>query len=377
MSVLTDKLTEIANIKNQIKNILNSKSLLPVEGYQWASTFEQYPIAIERALENVVTISDGTKFAYSNWTSIPGFVTSYVRNGSKDVSNMFSNCGSLTSVGTNSEYYIIKTTNAAGLFSNCVNLISVYLEAQQTTPDSWAYAFSECASLRDVYLNNAGSASNYSGMFQGCTSLSNAPEIILSGNCSNMFTRCSGLRNIANIATSTRTQNITTASNMFSFSGLQEVPNLDLRSCQNAESMFDAGESGDDTYAKLVTVRELQTSSLADAQNMFRGQKNLETIEGIYVGALNVGGARGMFQGCDNLTTLNLNGLNNGAIKLSEWDFSGVGKWSANSLWNSLYTNSGRNSSRTNIKLSQYAYNQLSASNIETLKNERNIYVYV
>ena len=116
-----------------------------------------------------------------------------------DMSNMFSDCGSLTSIDV-SGFDTSKVTNMSAMFSSCNSLTSIDVSGFDTSKvTNMSAMFSGCGSLTSIDVSgfDTSKVTNMSSMFSSCGSLT---SIDVSGfdtskvtNMSSMFTRCFAL----------------------------------------------------------------------------------------------------------------------------------------------------------------------------------------
>jgi surface protein len=153
-------------------------------------------------LERFNLIAAGNFTSCANWfvnnrrlkrVIIPFNATAAVSN----MSNMFQNCSSLTSVPL---FNTAAVTSMSQMFSGCSSLTSVPLfnTAAVTT---MGQMFNGCSSLTSVPLFNTAAVFNMSNMFNGCSSLTSVPAFVTTavnsaGSFSFMFTSCLSLSRI-------------------------------------------------------------------------------------------------------------------------------------------------------------------------------------
>ena len=94
-------------------------------------------------------------------------------NNVKDMSNMFSDCSSLTSLNL-SNFNTNKVTNMAYMFCDCSSLVSLELKYFNTNNvKNMSYMFYNCSFLTSLNLSNfnTNNVTNMSWMFYDCSSL--------------------------------------------------------------------------------------------------------------------------------------------------------------------------------------------------------------
>ena len=157
----------------------------------------------------------------------------------------------------------------SGMFLNCSSLSSVALfdTSSCTCMDEM---FSECTSLTTVPLYDTSSCTDMGDMFSGCTSLSAVPLLDTSActTMSNMFNSCTSLTAVPLLDTSACTM----MSYMFSdCTSLITVPLFDTSSCTSLNSAFYGCTS-------LSAVPLFDTSSCTFMDDAFNGCTSLTAI---------------------------------------------------------------------------------------------------
>ncbi len=162
----------------------------------------------------------GLKLGHSTFSTVPDI---FDFNNVTDMSNMFQDCESLTTVP---QLNTSKVTNMSEMFSYCISLQSIPLLNTSSVTDM-SHMFNSCESLTTVPLFNTSSVTNMEWMLMGCESLTTVPLFNTSNvtNMSNMFKFCTKLTTIPQFNTS----NVTNVSNMFyNCPALESIPELDF-----------------------------------------------------------------------------------------------------------------------------------------------------
>ena len=190
---------------------------------------------------------------YTNMNSIENLTKLNTYN-STNMSSMFYNCSSLTSVDL-SGFTTSKVVLMDGLFRGCKALTAIDASKFNTTKvTDMSYMFDGCTNLRSVNISsfNTGKVTTMNAMFQECSSLS---SISLSNfdtskveNMGGMFNYCSSLTNL-------------------------DVSNFNTENAIQMLSMFN-GCSG----LKVLDLRNFKTSNLQRADLMFMNCSSLETL---------------------------------------------------------------------------------------------------
>ena len=193
-----------------------------------------------------------------------------------------------------------------GMFRGCTSLTNApELPATALASGCCNYMFSGCTSLTSApaILPATSLADNcYYGMFQGCTSLTQAPELpatTLADNCYNsMFNGCTSLTSTPALPATTLSYSC--YSNMFNgCTSLIIAPELPATTL--AEACYNGMFKG---CTSLTQSPELPATTLASGcyYGMFDGCTGLTTSSSILPATTLVGSCyRGMFRGCTSL----------------------------------------------------------------------------
>lgn len=183
MSTLKSKAEQILQEKetNIIpENIKNGVQIFDVEGTYGGG--------------NSIDLTTGIKFSYSSFRTLPDNIVNANWEDITDMSNMFENCSSLTTIP---QLNTTTITNMSYTFSGCGNLTSIpQLDTSNVTNMSGMFA--DCA-LTTIPQLNTSNVEYMDSMFSGCTSLTTLPQL----NTSNlkyagyMFYYCSALTTIS------------------------------------------------------------------------------------------------------------------------------------------------------------------------------------
>ena len=146
---------------------------------------------------DVFVVPDGTKFGGSTFTELP---LNWDFSNVIDMSNMFYNCSSLTSIPS---IDFSSVTNASYMFSKCSSLISIpQLDTSKVT--NMSNMFSDCTKLTNIPPIDTSNVTNMSSMFEYCYYLATIPQLDTSKvtNMSSMFRACSKIATIPQLDTS-------------------------------------------------------------------------------------------------------------------------------------------------------------------------------
>ena len=209
------------------------------------------------SVSDIATYKNNPDFQYC-----PMFDTS----GVTDMTYMFSNCRSLTSIP---QLDTLSVTNMEGMFENCSSLTSI------PQLDTWSVTnmrsmFFNCRSLTSIPQLDTSNVEVMNGMFEQCTSLTDIPLLDTSKvtKMTNMFNSCTSLTSIPILNTS----NVIRTANMFyECSSLTTIPQLDTSKVTMMNSMFFSCPS-------LTSIPQLDTHSVTDMSFMFAYCTSLTSV---------------------------------------------------------------------------------------------------
>ena len=201
-----------------------------------------------------------------------------------DMSNMFYNCGNLTSLEGIEEWDTSSVTSMSNMFQNCWSLTSLEgIENWDTSKvTDMANVFRDCKKLTSLDLSSfdTSKATNMTGMFNGCNNLT---SLDLSGwdtskvtNMGGMFQSCKNLTNLEGLE-NWDTSEVTNMSYMFY--NCSDLSSLDLS--------------------------EWDTSKVTNMGNMFYNCNNLTSLDLSSFDTSHVTDMNVMFYGCNNLIEIN------------------------------------------------------------------------
>ena len=208
-------------------------------------------------------------------------------NANADCSRMFFNLLVFTDIDFGNHFNTSSATDMSEMFSDCRSLTSLNLTSFNTANvTSMSGMFMGCSSLTSLNLSNfnTSNVTNMSAMFRACSSLTGLN--LSNFNTSNvttmfeMFSGCSGLTSL-NIS-SFNTVNVTTMSDMFYH-------------CSSLTSL---------------NLSNFNTSNVTDMYNMFSRCSSLTSLNLSNFNTVNVTNMSGMFANCSNLTSIDLSNFN-------------------------------------------------------------------
>ena len=159
--------------------------------------------------------------------------------------------------------------------------------------------FNNCSSITTIPQLDTSKVTIMQNMFSSCSKLIDIPELNTSNvtNMYGMFMDCSSLVTIPQFDTS----NVTSMSAMFSgCSSLVTIPQLNTSNVRNMDTTFS-------DCISLTSIPQLDTSKVEGMFRTFRSCSNLTTIPQINVSK--VTGMNSIFSGCSSLKTILMYGM--------------------------------------------------------------------
>lgn len=215
---ISEKLTELNNIKEDIKSAIISK------GIDVDNQFSTYADKIRLIGGENVYSNPFTKIGYYSGEE-DDWLESELAKSQSVINNWNPNNTTFTDVNNVMFYPVLDTSNITSMqdaFSNNTTLMTVGLfDTSRVT--NMSQMFYRCANLISVPQFNTQNVVNMSSMFSGCTSLKNIPVMNTSKvtNMGNMFYGCSLLEEIPLF----NTTNVTNMAQMFyGCSGITYAP---------------------------------------------------------------------------------------------------------------------------------------------------------
>ena len=225
------KMSQNFHIKNDIKNKLNE-------------------LQIKLKYSNNIT---NMSYMFSDCTSLSSLPDIYKLNtdNATNMSYMFYHCNSLTSLPDISKWNTKNVTNMSNMFNDCKSLLSLPDISKWNTNNvtNMSCIFGCCLSLTsipDISKWNTGNVTNMSIMFSDCKSLTSLPDISKwnTGNVTSMsymFYNCKSLTLLPDIS-KWNTKNVTNMSYMFcdckSLSSLPDISKWNSNNVKDISYMF-------------------------------------------------------------------------------------------------------------------------------------------
>ena len=240
------------------------------------------------------------------------FIKYYFKDSAEDLSEMFSNCQSLTKVNL-MIFPKNNIKNISKMFDGCKSLKEVNFSLFNTeNVINMSNLFRNCKDLEKInfYSFKTNNVQDMSSMFQGCTSLTNIDLSLFNtsnvGNMSSMFQGCTSLPKID--LSSFNTSNVDKMSSMFQ--GCTSLPKIDLSSFNtsnvvNMSSMFQGC-----TSLPKIDLSSFNTSNVVNMSSMFQGCTSLPKIDLSSFNTSNVVNMSSMFSSCSTAKEINLSKFN-------------------------------------------------------------------
>ena len=275
-------------------------------------------------------------------------------NGITNMSCMFNDCSSLSSLSDISKWNMNNVTNMSSMFNNCSSLSSLpdISKWDTTNVTDMSYMFYNCSSLSslsDISKWNTNNVINMRSMFNNSSSLSSLPDISKwnTNNVRNMrsiFKNCSSLSSLPDIS-NWNTTNVTDMSYMFyNCSSLTSLPDIscwytnnvkDIRymffNCSLLKSLPDLSKWNTDnvtnmgylffhcsSLSSLPDISKWNTTNVTDMRNIFNNCLSLYSLPDISKwNTINVTDMSFMFNDCRALSS-----------------FPNISKWNTNNVIN-------------------------------------------
>lgn len=266
-----------------------------------------------------------------------------------DMSQMFDSCSNLRELDLGS-FNTSNVTNMSDMFHSCSNLTEVNLGSFDTSDvTDMTLMFSGCSNLSKLDLNNfdTSNVTTMNSMFRYCSSLeqvcvdafdtSKVTDMrMMFGEClrltdlnisdwnvsnvnymSNVFSGCKLITDFGFLS-DWNISNVTDMSGMFE--GCSSITDFNFLSDWNTSNVTDisgmfSGCSGITDFNNFKFLSEWNTSNITDMSSVFAGCDGLFKIDDIsFIDTSNVTNMYRMFADCENLTEINLDGLNTSKV---------------------------------------------------------------
>ena len=278
VNIVKDEFINLNNVK--FKPIIVDRNYAPTNGYC------NYSLPIDIELDFNRTGDYYVRMHFDNCTTIKSITVNDITNDTFDsaIEWGFRNCEKLKSINFISNKQIgYGTKNLSNTFYNCSSLTSIPpLDTSNATrmDDMFAY----CSSLTSIPALDTSNVTSMNSMFVGCSSLTSIPALDTSNVTimDSMFKDCSSLTSIPVLDTSNATN---VQSLFYGCSSLISIPLLDATNVRYANLIFERCDALTDlggfknlsisiTYYFLDKCPNLTVESLMNVIN------NLATVSG-------------------------------------------------------------------------------------------------
>ena len=276
-------------------------------------SFSTYtPTSLYCFFENLKKLETITGLEYLNTATV------------KDMSYMFFNCSSLTSLDV-THFNTANVTDMSSMFSNCSSLTSLDVTHFNTAKvTNMPHMFNSCSSLTslDVTHFNTANVTDMSSMFSNCSSLTsldvthfNTAKVT---NMPHMFNSCSSLTSLD--VTHFNTAKVT---NMrFMFSSCSSLISLDVTHFNTANVTYMNNMFSTCSKLTSLDVTNFNTAKVTDMRFMFCNCVALTSLDVTNFNTANVTGMTRMFLGCSSLTSLDVRNFNTAKVTDMSYMFS-------------------------------------------------------
>ena len=260
------------------------------------------------------------KGLFANYNKIKNVYIGKVKITGESVGALFDGCSSLESIEGLSNFDTSKVTDMSYMFRGCGRLTSIDVSGLNTSNvTNMQYMFSGCSALTsiDVSSFNTSNVINMNGMFDGCSSLEGIEglsnfDTSSVGQMAFMFRDCSSLTNLEidgwnllNLSSGYRTE---------IFTGDVSLKNTNLRNWKVNETTVKSLFKETNIGGKLKLDNWNIVGGTISLSGMFQGCTNLTAIDLSNFDTSNVTDMNYMFLECSSLES----------IDLSNWDTSKV-----------------------------------------------------
>ena len=209
-----DKLNKVLETKEAIKQAIIDK------GGTVGDVFAEYPTAIQNIQggggSGTFVVPKGIKFSYSAVEEFPEDWDWSLYRDDGDLSNMFTQCGSLT----RAPKLNVSPSTTAGMFYGDVKLTEIDLSGWDTSnTKDMSETFYSCQTLPELNISNldTSNCTNMNKLFAGCYELKNIIGIENLGtskntNFSSMFSNCRKITSLPEFDCSSNTSSASSSS---------------------------------------------------------------------------------------------------------------------------------------------------------------------
>ena len=251
-------------------------------------------------------------------------ISSLAKISPSSAQGMYSSCQNLTEV--NVYHYLNNASDISIFIAGCENLTEFSFGASDITPTNlfnFFYGDSKLRYIHNISYVKLDNATDISGMFQGCSSLTDIKYINFGSKPTSLLTNASNLFNGTGLDLTTLTQvsypnldnffnnctNLTNVSGLFANSQLGKngwanyTDNEKLGIFNNAP-IENCSRLFQNTPIRYVDLGYSDLSTVTNCSEMFSGCYNLERVAFNAINLREDINYSGMFQGCSNLNEI-------------------------------------------------------------------------
>ena len=277
---------------------------------------------------NTAKVTD-MSYMFDNCSSLTSLdVTHFNTANVTNMSSMFSSCSSLTSLDV-THFNTAKVTDMSYMFSSCFSLTSLYLTNFNTEKvTNMSDMFSYCRALTTIYASSkfvTTQVSDSRGMFNNCKKLKGEDEWTNDKATDKTYAKIEGgyfsgaiprVKYADGTLTFFLTSKETLGEKEYELNRGANPPGWANHSKEITKVVFDTSFAnakptsccrwffGCDKLKQIEGIKNLNTENVKDMSNMFYGCSGLISLDVTNFNTANVTNMRGMFSSCNNLATI-------------------------------------------------------------------------
>jgi surface protein len=295
---------------------------------------------------NTSNVAD-MSYMFGNCSSLSSInLNHFDTSSATDMAQMFAYCRSLTSLDL-SIFNTSSVTSMAGMFYGCSSLASLDLSHFDTSSvTDMGELFYDCSSLTSIDLShfNTSSVTSMAEMFRDCSSLTSIDmshfDTSSVTDMGHMFTGCSNLSSLdlSHFDTSSVT------AMWYMFRDCSSLTSLDLSHFNTSNVTAIQEMFGRCSSLTSLDLSHFNTSKVPRMYEMFQGCSNLVSIDLSSFDTSNVTDLHEMFQGCTSLTALDLSSFDTSLVTRTDemfGDCSSLTTISVSDLWSTVSVTQG------------------------------------
>ncbi|MBR3472763.1 MAG: BspA family leucine-rich repeat surface protein [Prevotella sp.] len=295
---------------------------------------------------NTSNVAD-MSYMFGNCSSLSSInLNHFDTSSATDMAQMFAYCRSLTSLDL-SIFNTSSVTSMAGMFYGCSSLASLDLSHFDTSSvTDMGELFYDCSSLTSIDLShfNTSSVTSMAEMFRDCSSLTSIDmshfDTSSVTDMGHMFTGCSNLSSLD--LSHFDTSSVTTM--WYMFRDCSSLTSLDLSHFNTSNVTAIQEMFGRCSSLTSLDLSHFNTSKVPRMYEMFQGCSNLVSLDLSSFDTSNVTDLHEMFQGCTSLTALDLSSFDTSLVTRTDemfGDCSSLTTISVSDLWSTVSVTQG------------------------------------